>query len=250
MTLNSTAATAYILVAHGSRDPRYHWQLHQLVQQVKDRLGRRVSPSQRTGAIVLEATPPIFAACLELTEIPLHHQIAQLLPQLQSTGIHRLAVLPLFLLPGVHVVEDVPAEVAEARQNLPEDFHLELRPHLGVQPGIATRLAQNFNATDAQHRILLAHGSRRADANRPIEALAASIDAIAAYWSVSPTLDDRLPALSGRIAVLPYFLFSGKITAAIADTIARRQTTHPQLQLAPSLSLDQLSDLIVEDIIQ
>ena len=73
------------------------------------------------------------------------------------------------------------------------------------------------------HVILLAHGSRRAGGNQPIEAIAAHIGATPAYWAVEPKLPEQIRLITTKdnrpMMVIPYFLFAGGITDAIAQTI-------------------------------
>jgi len=55
--------------------------------------------------------------------------------------------VPLFLLPGVHVIEDIPTEVAIAQQALGQEVKIDLRPYLGTHPGLSCLLANQMAAT-------------------------------------------------------------------------------------------------------
>ncbi|MFO0173064.1 MAG: CbiX/SirB N-terminal domain-containing protein, partial [Aphanizomenon sp.] len=99
--------------------------------------------------------------------------------------------------------------------------------------------------------IILAHGSRRAGSHAPVENIAASVSAITAYWSVPPSLEVRVQELInagyGQIAIFPYFLFTGGITDAIAQTVKMLQLQFPSVtfQLAPPLGTSpEFADLI------
>jgi sirohydrochlorin ferrochelatase len=157
---------------------------------------------------------------LELCPEPLHEQITKFAKISIVQGCHRLKILPLFLLPGVHVMEDIPAEVVLARQALGQDIIIDLQPHLGSHPGLGSLLEKQLAGTTAEARIILAHGSRRLCSQSSVEELAIRLNAIAAYWSVSPSLESQVEKLvsagSKRIAIAPYFLFAGGITDAIA----------------------------------
>ena len=171
--------------------------------------------------------------------------------QLQE-GVKQIQILPLFLLPGVHVSEDIPAEVAMAQQQL-EEIQIELRPYLGSQPGIIDLLAEQFEQLPAQARILLSHGSRRPGSNQPVEAIAAQLDAVAAYWSISPSLDQQVENLAAAgyrdIAIVPYFLFAGGITEAIAVAVEQLENSDTTLYLGEPLgATPQLASLIVKEI--
>ena len=79
--------------------------------------------------------------------------------------------------------------------------------------------------------IILAHGSRRAGGNAIVEHLASSVNLTAAYWSVAPSLTDRVAELvatgATEIGILPYFLFTGGITDAIARSVAQLREQFP-----------------------
>jgi sirohydrochlorin ferrochelatase len=89
-----------------------------------------------------------------------------------------------------------------------------------------------------------------------VEAVAEQLGAVAAYWSVKPTLEEQLLALADaghkQIAILPYFLFSGGITDALRQSVSSLQERFSKVQLSlcnPIGVSSQLADLIV-DLIQ
>ncbi len=222
---------------------------------LKNRLFQRFD-ADGTGekAIALSSTdyPLVETATLELADAPLHQQIQQFASIALSAGCNQLQLLPLFLLPGVHVLEDIPAEVALAQQSIGQAIALKQQPHLGAHPGLRKMLASQLAAIDADAKILLSHGTRRAGGNEPVEAVADYLGAVAAYWSVPPTLEEQLEALAGagyqQIAILPYFLFCGGITDAIAQSVSTLQEHFPKLELNlcnPIGVSSQLADLIV-----
>jgi sirohydrochlorin ferrochelatase len=170
---------------------------------------------------------------LELTPIPLRDRIEQVAVQARAAGASRLKILPLFLSAGVHVTEDIPSEVAWAQKALRERVRLELQPHVGTYPELAQLLAQRLAQVPTEASILLAHGSRRSGANQAITALAGGLKALPAYWSVEPSLAGQVEVLAGSgkqaIAIVPYFLFSGGITDAIARQIHQLQQKFPHV---------------------
>ncbi|MEO0408955.1 MAG: CbiX/SirB N-terminal domain-containing protein, partial [Cyanobacteria bacterium P01_A01_bin.135] len=91
-------------------------------------------------------------------------------------------------------------------------------------------------------RLLLSHGSRRSGGNQGAVALAAGLQAAIAYWSVAPSLIEKVESLvqlgQRQLVLLPYFLFPGGITDAIAQQMSELRQTHPGLHiyLAPLLS--------------
>jgi sirohydrochlorin ferrochelatase len=208
----------------------------------------------------------------------LHEQIKEFGVGALAGGYNRFQVVPLFLLPGVHVIEDIPAEVAIAQQALGEEVKIDLRPHLGTHTGLSRLLANQMAATKkAAARsfvlttsgvdawILLAHGSRRSASKQPVEAMATQLESQAAegcavsktsvvmpaYWAVPPKLELRVKELVNaghrQIGILPYFLFPGGITDAIAQSVEELKFQFPDtvLHLAEPLGASgELADLI------
>jgi sirohydrochlorin cobaltochelatase len=209
-------ADAYLLVSHGSRDPRPQIAVRQLAEQLSTRLPAVVGTAQ-----------------LELADAPLHAQISDFASQCAGSGIEKVVILPLFLIPGVHVMEDIPAEVAlaNARGTIPSI----IAPFLGSHPDFVNLFAWHGSGS-TDRAIILAHGSRRSGGNQIVEDLAATWNIQAAYWSVTPSLTDRVTELvatgTSKIEILPYFLFAGGITDAIAAAVAQLSTQFPQVELA------------------
>ena len=189
----------------------------------------------------IESPILVATAQLELAQKPLHVQISDFARNC-SDGITRIAILPLFLIPGVHVMEDIPAEVEIAAQEIANSVPTQLcqrvelivLPFLGEDPDFANLFAQNRSGLPSQ-TIILAHGSRRAGGNAIVEHLASSVNLTAAYWSVAPSLTDRVAELvatgATEIGILPYFLFAGGITDAIAQSVAQLREQFPQVEL-------------------
>ncbi|MBD0347074.1 MAG: sirohydrochlorin chelatase, partial [Coleofasciculus sp. Co-bin14] len=197
--------------------------------------------------------PLVGTAVLELAPLPLHEQIQQFASQALSVGCNQVQLLPLFLLPGGHVMEDIPTEVALAQERLGESVGFNQRPYLGTHSGLARMLASQVATLDTDAKILLSHGSRRAGSNEAVEAVADPLGAIVAYWSVQPSLEEQVKVLADaghkQITILPYFLFSGGITDAIAQMVSGLQEQFPQLQLTlaqPLGASPELADLIID----
>ncbi|KPQ39043.1 MAG: hypothetical protein HLUCCO16_09870 [Phormidium sp. OSCR] len=219
------SSPAYLLVAHGSRDPRPAKIVNHLAVQMRERLGGH----------------PVGTAALDCQPQPLHEQLERFCQQVQSP----VQILPLFLLPGVHVREDIPEEVAIARSHLPDSQTIEILPYLGSHDGLSQVLREQIQARgDCQAWILLAHGSRRPGGNAPIEAIAAQLPQQVgrpvrpAYWSVEPSLERQLDEYEqagyARVGVLPYFLCPGGLTDAISEQLRSRSGLH--LDLSETLS--------------
>lgn len=274
-------SSAYLLVSHGSRDPRPQFAMEQLAILISQRqlAGRINLPAAASSKALVEAdraqivhnsrlqfkpslskspvaglaASPVAlvgTACLELSAEPLHEQIRQFGVRTLVAGSNRIQVVPLFLLPGVHVMEDIPAEVARAQQALGQELIIDLRPHLGTHPGLSHLLA-SMVAKTADGWILLAHGSRRAGAKQTVEVIATQLGAVAAYWAIPPKLESRVKQLvkagCQQIGILPYFLFAGGITDAIAQSVEQLKVQFPcvDFHLAEPIGTSaELADLI------
>ncbi|MEH1912172.1 sirohydrochlorin chelatase [Nostoc sp.] len=248
-------SSAYLLVSHGSRDRRPEIAMQQLAKLVCHKLPKNSNSSNGEHLVGI--------AALEMSPQPLHEQIQQFAKSAfgdtcgglclrgLSQNENRLKIVPLFLLPGVHVMTDIPAEVALAQQAVGQDMIIELQPYLGSHPHLEKLLSKQIAAIKAEVWILLAHGSRRPGSQETVSAMAASLGCVAAYWSVPPSLESRVKELVAagykEIAILPYFLFAGGITDAIVASIEelKLQFSAVNFQLAQPLGASaELAELI------
>ena len=253
MDIFASPSAAYLLVTHGSRDPRPAIAAQTLARRVCAQLSAKFG-----------SPPLVETAALELQPLPLHQQIQELVDRAVRRQIRTVRVVPLFLLPGVHVMEDIPAEVELVARHLDrhrDRIEISIQPYLGSHPGTIELLAQDaatFKASEA--KIVLSHGSRRPGGNQPIEAIAEKlhrrchIPVVAAYWSVAPSLELRVRELvrAGyhRIEVLPYFLFPGGIVDAIAKQVTQLENQFPQtaLHFAQPLGVSNRLAALVTDL--
>lgn len=260
--------STYFLIAHGSRDPRPQVALENLGQLLYKRLTSLASPTNSSPARLTDASPLVGTGILELGPTSLEEQIQQFGEFTLSAGLTQVQLLPLFLLPGVHVMEDIPAAVMTAQQVLAEKIQLHLRPHLGTHQGLVSLLVNQIDKESVKGAvkawILLAHGSRRKGGNAPIEAIAQALtsqlashlnhpNVVTAYWSVLPSLEMQVIelVLAGhrQIGILPYFLFPGSTTDAITEEVERlgRRFSQVELSLADPLNSDaELVNLILD----
>ncbi len=239
----STDLGAYLLVSHGSRDRTYQIAVERLASSIRNQLEtatiskKYVDRSAKTSTALLSRpqSPIVFTAQLELTEIPLHQNILKLASKLEKLGVKRLQILPLFLLPGIHVKEDIPAEIAKARRRLGNSIALELLPYLGSNPSLIEPIETQFTKLPSSERILISHGSRRQGGNRPCEEIALKLGANAAYCAIAPSWQETVMKIAAKgakkIAIVPYFLFAGKIFKSIAKQAREIEAEYPHLQL-------------------
>ena len=245
--------TAHLLVAHGSRDPRPQIALERLTYLVGQNLaalnasttpvvasvkGIGADPDHPGDRVAVLTKPPVsvFSANLECQSLPLHQQISQLIRPLTAQGVTEVKILPLFLSPGVHVCEDLPAEIQQAQRMLRSRCRLSGLPYLGSLPLLTPWLEQCFQQYQTQpqaQRILLAHGSRRPGGNPAIAHVAQRLNAQFAFWKTEPSLDQALSQLTSpdQVVILPYFLFAGGITDLIQTKIQQLQGEYPRLDL-------------------
>ncbi|BAZ37379.1 cobalamin biosynthesis CbiX protein [Calothrix sp. NIES-4101] len=254
-------SSAYLLLSHGSRDPRQNIAMQELAQKFSDSLNF----SQRSQLENRINKNQIGTVYLELQPQPLHQQVCQFTKQIISSPLQplQLKILPLFLLPGTHVMEDIPTEIALAKQELAKqmlgkNIIIELLPYLGSHVNLGKLIAAQLMTMPAEKYILIAHGSRRPGFQEPIEKLIANLQALnldvtPAYWAVSPNLESQVRELvvngNQRITIAPYFLFPGGITDAIATTVKKLQLQFPgvRLNLTEPLGMSaKFADLIWE----
>jgi sirohydrochlorin cobaltochelatase len=270
--------SAYLLVSHGSKDRRPELSMQQLAALVCHEKPNNIfqgvidNPVNAACGDSRIISPPksvniVGTACLELGVEPLHKQIENFAYRLAKEGFYKfgldnlgldnsalnaLKILPIFLSPGVHVMEDIPSEVALAQQNLDSNtnIRISLLPYLGTHPGVMQLLAKQMASQVLPTWILLAHGSRRPGGNQPVEYIADSLGAIAAYWSTPPNLQSLVKELVDKgwkeIGIQPYFLFSGGITDKIARTTEELKFQFPGVNLylndplGPSIDLAKI----------
>lgn len=232
--------SAYFLVSHGSRDPRPQLAMNELAQQVAQGLVAQQATATRSGEL-----PLVQTGVLELG-LPLHQQLQQFAEQALQSGCESVKLLPMFLLAGVHVMDDIPAEVTQVESHI----SIQVCPHLGSTAEL-WKLLQTEAAPESG-RILISHGSRRSGVQQNVDEIAAKLGAIAAYWSVSPDIETQVTKLvqqgAQRIELLPYFLFAGGITDAIAQKVTELQQQFPDVPLTlhqPMGATPQMAALIV-----
>jgi sirohydrochlorin cobaltochelatase len=250
-----------LLVFHGSRDPQYQPAVDRLLQQVRDRLACAVGPVAGCQAAMLECSDaPLSAQILDWLAMagaglgsgsgsepsPSEPSPSELSPSEQ--------LLPMFLLPGVHVREDIPAQIALVRQQAA--VTLIEQPYLGAHPALLPAIRQyvdRLRPWPDQALIVISHGSRRSGGNQPVETLAADLTARVAYWSVEPSLAVTVQDLYDRgrryIRVLPYILLTGSLTQGIESQIAAIAAQFPDLTIEVLPALDQ-SGILVDLVMQ
>lgn len=116
---------ALILVDHGSRRAEAQLHVEWLAQQLRER---------RPGLAV-------YVAHLELAE----PSIGAAIERSVAEGARELVIHPLFLVPGRHLSEDVPAQVRAAAA-LYSEVAVHITEPLGAQPGLADLILAALDA--------------------------------------------------------------------------------------------------------
>jgi sirohydrochlorin cobaltochelatase len=236
-------SSAYFLIAHGSRDARSRQALEACAMFVRQAL----DPSQS----LEQAWPFVGTGVLEFGDRPLAVQIETFAQAAARDGIRQIFLLPLFLLSGNHVNQDLPEAVQEAQQHSSQE--LILCPHLGSHPDMQSLVRDRMNETLCDRWILLAHGTRRSHGNESIEILAEQLNATPAFWATEPNLEAQLETLVGdmprRVGIVPYFLFTGSIIDVIFNDLHRLKSRFNALDLQMTQPLNpsaQMAKLLLD----
>ncbi|MEN9517574.1 MAG: hypothetical protein RLZZ381_162 [Cyanobacteriota bacterium] len=263
---------AYLLVFHGSRDCRTHTAVLNLKNLLiakykskniltqenylgKNSLGFESKLSSESTIVPdLSKLPLIEIAALELADKSLSQSLIDFSQTANRQGFKQIKIIPLFLAPGVHVQSDIPTEINIATKQLNNQVSIKLSPYLGKYSGIISLLANRFEELSAKTRILIAHGSKLMTTGKYYQNLSNQLNAELAYWSTIPKFTQQIKAQialgSEKIAILPYFLFPGKITEAIATEIdeLRQQYPHVELMLGEPLgTTPAIAELIAQE---
>lgn len=119
-----------LLVAHGSRKVSSNAAIESLTEKLRQRLmGTDFSA--------------ITHAFLELTAPSIPQGIASLV----GLGATQVVVMPYFLAPGTHVVDDVPELINEAQSKYPE-VRFTIMPYLGETEGIIDLILLSADQAD------------------------------------------------------------------------------------------------------
>ena len=261
------SSRAYLLVFHGSRDSRTLAAAAQLKQLLltKYRFKNILTQQNYLEVNLLDyedkvkdtvslLKPLVDIAALELASKSLSESLLDFARQASSRGIKQINVIPLFLAPGIHVKQDIPTEIDLALKQFDRVISIELSPFIGKYSEMVSLLSRRFSQLSGEARILMAHGSRLSEGKSYYRNLATKLNADLACWSTAPKLASRVKAQinSGKkkIAILPYFLFPGRITSAIASEVAQLQEQYPQaeLNLGQLGAIEDLARLIAESV--
>ena len=203
MTDPTPTATATVLVAHGTRDPRGADTVRRLAERVADAL-----PSQEVRLAYVDVQEPLVGEVLD--DVMTRHESVVVVPLLLSRGFH------------------VDVDIADAVAAHPGSRAV---PQLGPDPLLAERRVQGLVALEVPstaHVVLAAAGSSRAEAAEDVEVAA---DQLAERWTgpvTAPTVPDAVAAAraegASSVAVAAYLLAEGFFHDRLSDAGADHVT--------------------------
>lgn len=112
--------TAFILIAHGAREPAWALPLRRVCDSVVAQ-----APELRVELAFMELMPPDIVECAE---------------KLVAEGYRRILVVPLFIARGGHLTRDVPQQLDELHQKHPQ-VTFELAPPVGEADAVVQAMA-------------------------------------------------------------------------------------------------------------
>lgn len=114
------ADTAFILIAHGAREPAWAVPLRRVCESVVAQ-----APDLRVELAFMELMPPDIAECAD---------------KLAAEGFTRILVVPLFIARGGHLTRDVPQQLDELHRKHPQ-VTFELAPPVGEADAVVQAMA-------------------------------------------------------------------------------------------------------------
>lgn len=237
---------ALLLVGHGTRSRAGLAECAALADRV-----RALRPDLSVGTGFIELAPP---------PIPLAAE------ELVTAGHDPVVAVPLVLLGAGHAKTDVPASVARARADHPQ-VTFRYGRHLGVHPDLLAVVSDRLDAVVPDGAasntavLLVGRGSRDPDANADLAKVARLFWEGRDYPMVEsafvgltdpqvPEGLDRLRRLGAeRIAVVPYFLFTGVLEERIREQARDFAAAHADVDVSVAGYLgvdDRVAGLVLD----
>ena len=240
------ARPAFLVVGHGSRDPRGAREFHELVGIVRER-----NPGLAVEGGFIELSRPPISECVN---------------RLAEGGARNVAAVPLMLLAAGHAKDDIPATLVREGIEHPE-MEFRYGRALGVRPELLELMEERISAVVPDEEkpdtavLVVGRGSSDPDANSDI----AKITRLfyegrpypmveSAFISMTPPGVgeglDRLRRLGAkRVVVFSYFLFTGVLEERIRDEAERfaAENSDVEVRYAGYFGPDgRVADLLVE----
>lgn len=219
------AEPALLVIGHGSRDGAGVAEYWRFVESVV-----RTTDVQVGGGFIELAEPDLDTA----------------IDKLIADGAEHIVAVPLVLLGAGHMKLDGPAALERARERHPS-VRFDYGRALGVHPLVLGVAAERVpRATDAV--VVVGRGSSDPDANADLFKICRLLQDATGVPIVEPAFvslaEPRVPAAiercrrlgAERVAVVPYFLFTGVLVDRIGDQARQNGAApHPHLGVDPRL---------------
>lgn len=237
---------ALLLVGHGTRSAAGVEEYFALAERV-----RAVARDVPVGTGFIELSPP-----------PISVAVGDLVAQ----GAERIVVVPLVLFAAGHSKTDVAASVQQARASFP-GVQLDYAAPLGVHPDLLSIVEERLAATVPAHQagdtavLLVGRGSSDPDGNADLHKVARLLWEGRDYPLVeacfvgitAPRVPEGLQRCrrlgARRIAVVPYFLFTGVLEERIRSQAEAFSAAHPDVDVAVTHYLgpdDRVAGLVLD----
>lgn len=234
---------ALLLVGHGSRSAAgvaAYWDFAAVLR------GR--APNVKVGCGFIELAEPDLDTAID---------------DLVAAGATSVVAVPLVLLGAGHLKSDGPAALARARTRHPHAAFAYARD-LGIHPNVlsvAEERIKESTSDAAEAVVLVSRGSSDPDANSDLYKVGRLLADSRGLGMVEPAFVSLAPPnvpaalercrLLGarRIAVVPYFLFTGVLVDRIKEQAAEYAAAHTDVEVVvgPELGPDpRIADLVLE----
>jgi sirohydrochlorin cobaltochelatase len=219
---------AFLVVGHGTRDPRGVREFHELVGLVRER-----NPALAVEGGFIELSRPPISECVN---------------RLAEEGAQNVAAVPLMLLAAGHAKDDIPATLVREGMEHPE-ITFRYGRALGVRPELLELMDERISAVLTEDKkpdtavLVVGRGSSDPDANSDIAKITRLFYEGRPYPMVEsafismtpPGVEeglDRLRTLGAtRVVVFSYFLFTGVLEDRIREQAEAFAAGHPDVEV-------------------
>ncbi len=231
---------AVIIVGHGSSDPAGNMEFEGVAAGY-----REIQPEwEITTGYIEHESPDVYTAVSNAAK-----------------RANTVVVAPMLLFKAGHARHDIPEYVERAMKEYP-DVTFHLGEPLGTNPHMAKammeRMDGKFFEGDKEDTTLIAigRGSNNSDANSDFFKMSRLVgDLLGLRWTIpcfigvtGPSLDEALDlvlkARPKRLAVAPYFLFSGKLVDRISNKIKTFSEANPDIMVSLGTRLGSHSGVL------
>lgn len=222
MTIAPPHTASLMVVGHGTRDADGLEEFWTLAEHVREAAGEL----------------PVGFGFIELAE-PL---VDQGIDELVGRGSHDVVSVPLVLLAAGHLKNDGPAALTRARARHPQ-AHFRMGRDLGIDPVVLEILEERARAAGGDAVVLVGRGSSDPDATSDLYKVARLLQdnrglgmvepafAGVAQPSVTEALERCRRLGATKVAIVPFFLFTGVLVPRIYKEAADYAAAHPELEV-------------------